>query len=74
MVFSVLPSLLEIGYHMLEARSLNSHTMAHNWMLATGAEIVGPPFPWGRNRETFLLFRWTVESLGRIKRKQRKSR
>lgn len=73
-VEDIVPALLGDGYHMLEARSLSTHHLAHNWMLGAGAEQVGPPFPYGRNREMFLLFRWTAASLGRIKRKSRKTR
>lgn len=49
------------GARTMEARSLASHTTAHRWMRSLGAELATPePFPYGRNDEPFLLFRWTV--------------
>jgi hypothetical protein len=57
---AVYPTLVESGVRMVEARSLVSHIEAHRWMLANGAELVGGAFPYGKNGEAFMLFRWTV--------------
>lgn len=51
------------GYHAMEARSIEGHERAHRWLRATGAVTVGEPFVFGKDREKFLLFRWTTEAL-----------
>lgn len=59
------------GLRTAEARSLASHTQAHAWMRSLGAEQVTPePFPYGRNDEPFLLFRWTVAGYRAIREKR----
>ena len=58
----LLPLLIAEGYHTMEARSLITHQQAHRWMLGTGAKVSGEPFEYGRNREKFLLFRWTADT------------
>lgn len=56
------PRLVSDGHETLEARSLLSHSAAHRWMRASGAEVAGPPFIYGRDRKKFLLFRWTADA------------
>lgn len=68
-----LPDRVRDGFVVMEARSHIDHVEAHRWMLSTGAQIVGEPFPFGRSREKFLLFRWTEASFGAIKRKRRRA-
>lgn len=58
------------GARTMEARSLVTHTAAHKWMLAMGAEQHGGPFPFGRNDELFLMFRWTVAGYRAIREKR----
>lgn len=59
----VVPELMERGYHTMEARSIVEHESAHRWMRSTGAVVQGEPFVYGRNREKFLLFRWSRDAL-----------
>lgn len=60
MLLEVAPTLLELGYRTVEARSIEGHTEAHNWMRAIGAKPWGEPFEYGREGELFTLYRWTV--------------
>lgn len=55
-----IPALLGQGYRHMEARSLIDHHAAHRWMRMAGAKVHGPPMPFGKADELFLLFRWTV--------------
>lgn len=68
-VLDVIPSLIERGYHSMEARSIIEHEQAHRWMESTGAVRSGEPFPYGRDGELFQLFRWTRPSYERIRRR-----
>lgn len=67
----LMPRLLTDGIVSAEARSIIAHNEAHHWMRACGATMQGQAFPYGRNRELFLLFRWTEQSIERIKRRPR---
>lgn len=58
------------GALTMEARSHADHVEAHRWMLSLGAEQHGGPFPWGRNGERFLTFRWTVAGYRAIREKR----
>lgn len=62
------PQWVADGYQIMEARSAVEHHVAHRWMLSTGAEIIGPPFPFGRDRNEFLLFRWTASTFAAMSR------
>lgn len=53
-----LPTKLRQGYVMMEARSHVDHKNAHRWLAATGAKPSGEPFPYGRDGEMFLMWRW----------------
>ncbi len=48
------------GCRTMEARSLATHTQAHNMMRAVGAVQLGEPFEYGKDGELFVLFRFTV--------------
>lgn len=69
-----LPRLLDLGYRTMEARSLSNHHQAHRWITALGGVQHGGPFEFGRDRETFLLFRWTSDVFESIKQKRGRSR
>lgn len=58
------------GAKTMEARSLANHTQAHAWMRSTGAVQLGKAFPYGRNDEPFVLFRWTVAGYRAIREKR----
>lgn len=68
-----LPARVAQGYRTMEARSITSHTDAHHWIKQLGGVQHGPAFEFGRDRETFLLFRWSADDLAGIKAKRRKS-
>lgn len=69
MIHEHLPERMEQGYVTMEARSHVGHVEAHNWMRSTGAVALGEPFIYGRDRQKFLLFRWTPEALAQARRK-----
>lgn len=58
---TLLPQKIAQGYRIMEARSIDSHHEAHQWMEATGARRVGEPFVYGRDGELFHLYRWKAE-------------
>lgn len=65
-----LPDRIAQGFHTMEARSHSAHHEAHNWIEALGGVQHGGPFEFGRDRETFLLFRWTSAVFESIKQKR----
>jgi hypothetical protein len=67
----LLPRKVAEGYLTMEARTIEDHHIAHQWMRDTGAECVSTPFEYGKHREKFLLFRWTTDAFGAIKRRAR---
>lgn len=69
-----LPLRLAQGYRTMEARSHSAHREAHSWIEALGGVQHGGPFEFGRDRETFLLFRWTSDAFESIKQKYGKPR
>jgi len=54
--------LIAAGVLSLEARSHADHAAAHRWMHSTGAVRVDPCFPYGKNGEPFVVFRWTRDA------------
>lgn len=58
-----IPKRIAQGFVTMEARSLVGHEDAHRWLRSTGAVVQGEPFVYGRNREKFLLFRWSADAL-----------
>lgn len=62
-----LPDRIAQGFHSMEARALADHGSATAWLESMGGVQHGPPFVFGRSRETFLLYRWTDLDLQRIK-------
>lgn len=67
-----LPERIEQGFIGMEARSWVGHPTAHKWISRMGGRAHGPPFEFGRNREKFLLFRWTPNEIERIRLKRRR--
>lgn len=68
-----LPRRIAEGYHAMEARSHADHVEAHRWLRSVGAEAHGPAFEFGRDREKFLLFRWTKDVFESIQAKRRRA-
>lgn len=64
LIGEAVPAKIAAGFHTMEARSHVDHAQAHRWMQSTGAVVVGEPFVYGRQREKFLLFRWTADAIG----------
>jgi hypothetical protein len=73
MIDKHLPDVVEQGYRYMEARSLSTHVEAHRWLRWLGATVLGEPHEYGRDRETFLLFRWTADDLERMRAKRRRA-
>lgn len=69
----LLPAKIDEGYHTMEARSLIDHTLAHRWITGAGGRASGEPFIFGKNREKFLLFRWTADSFEANKAQYRRA-
>lgn len=58
---TLIPQLIEeFGIVGLEARSLASHDEARRWIENMGGKRHGKPFPFGRDGQRFVLYRWTV--------------
>lgn len=66
-----LPEKAAEGYLYMEARSHSEHRAAHRWLRWLGGKEHGGPFEYGGARETFLLFRWTVDDIESIKHHRR---
>lgn len=54
----MIPFLVEQGAHRCEARSLDSHKRAHEWLEALGAEREGLLWQYGKGGEDFAIYRW----------------
>lgn len=62
-----LPARIEQGFHTMEARSICTHLDAHRWIRQLGGKQHGEAFEFGRDRELFLLFRWSADDLLSVK-------
>jgi len=64
----IVPAWIGDGVSRIEARSLGTHSIAHRWMVALGAEHACDLPLWGRDGEAFKLFVWypTSASLARL--------
>jgi hypothetical protein len=56
----MMPSLAIAKAHRAEARSAASHTEAHVWLERLGAKREATLKNYGRNREDFIVFAWSV--------------
>lgn len=63
MLHEHLPERVEQGYRSMEARSIETHHAAHRWLEKLGGVRHGGPFEFGRDREKFVLYRWTADQL-----------
>lgn len=68
-----LPAKVAEGYVAMEARSHAGHEDAHRWLEYWGAQRWGLPFPFGRDRDMFLLFRWSADDLPTIAERRRRA-
>ena len=55
----MIPALEESGCHRAECRSMEGHDVAHRWLESLGAYKESELPHYGRNGETFYLYRWT---------------
>lgn len=55
----MIPALEEAGCHRAECRSMEGHEVAHKWLESLGADKESELPNYGRNGETFYLYRWT---------------
>lgn len=55
----MIPALEEAGCHRAECRSMEGHEVAHRWLESLGADKESELPNYGRNGETFYLYRWT---------------
>lgn len=64
----MMPEWVSEGVTRIEARSLGSHTVAHRWMAAIGADYEADVPAWGRSGERFKLYAWrdTIEMRSRL--------
>lgn len=70
-VGNIVPDLMDRGVRILEARAMEKHLSAHQWIHRTGGRPSGMPFEYGRNGEKFVLFRWTKDALQLHQRKRK---
>ncbi|MEQ9416663.1 MAG: hypothetical protein RJQ08_03870 [Salinisphaeraceae bacterium] len=54
----MIPSLVRLGAHRCDARSIEGHDHAHRWLRALGAVEEARLVRYGRNGEDFIVFRW----------------
>lgn len=54
----MIPSLVRLGAHRCDARSIDGHDHAHRWLRALGAVEEARLLRYGRNGEDFIVFRW----------------
>lgn len=57
----ILPHLVELGAKRVEARSIDGHESAHQWLKALGCVQEARLRRYGRNGEDFLVFRWDAD-------------
>ena len=55
---ALIPKLLDSGARRVECKSIDGHTDAHRWLLSLGARAESRLESYGKNGETFVLFRW----------------
>ena len=54
-----IPALEEAGVHRAQCFSLDTHYTAHKWMEYLGAEKEGILTGLGKNKENFIVFKWS---------------
>lgn len=68
----MLPALAIAGAHRAEARSLSTHTKAHEWLEALGARREATLEGYGKNGEDFIVFAWRVSKEDVLLRRRRR--
>lgn len=58
---NMIPLIKSLGAHRAECMSAMSHTVAHRWLTALGAEAESVKVRYGSNGEDYLCFRWIDE-------------
>jgi hypothetical protein len=56
----LMPNLQAAGAHRAECRSHAAHAVAHRWLEHLGAKYEARLAAFGRNREPFYLYAWTL--------------
>jgi hypothetical protein len=59
----LMPDVAATGAHRVECRSLATHVMAHRWLERLGARCDGVLTDYGRHREAFYVYAWTLTDL-----------
>jgi hypothetical protein len=59
----LMPDVVAAGAHRVECRSLATHVTAHRWLERLGARREALLTDYGRNREAFYLYAWTLSDL-----------
>lgn len=60
----IMPHLIKMGAHRVEAISMDGHTEAHRWLRAIGSVQEARLRRYGRNGEDYLVFRWDPDVQG----------
>jgi hypothetical protein len=55
---TMMPLVKAAGAHRVHCRSIEGHTEAHAWLERLGAVREGALPGWGKERETFFVYRW----------------
>jgi hypothetical protein len=59
----LMPDVTASGAHRVECRSLATHVMAHRWLERLGARREALLIDYGRNREAYYIYAWTLTDL-----------
>ncbi|HTI86320.1 MAG TPA: hypothetical protein VL966_06930 [Alphaproteobacteria bacterium] len=59
----LMPDIVATGAHRAECRSLATHVMAHRWLERLGARREALLTDYGRNREAYYVYAWTLTDL-----------
>ncbi|MGE5537323.1 MAG: hypothetical protein ACM30I_01805 [Gemmatimonas sp.] len=59
----LMPNVAATGAHRVECRSLASHGTAHRWLERLGGRREATLTDYGRNRECFYVYAWTLTDL-----------
>lgn len=62
----MLPAVFHSGAIRVECYALESHTDARRWLVALGAQAERTLPDWGKQGETFVVYRWTRQVAARM--------
>lgn len=68
----MLPGLAIAGAHRAEARSLSTHTQAHQWLERLGGQREATLKGFGKRGEDFYVYAWQVGSVDVLWRRRRR--